>query len=147
MQILKASFDDLPKILDLQKLAYLSEAKLLNDYTIQPLVQTLQELETEFENNTILKMVENDKIIGSVRAHEKNNRVYIGKLMVHPDYQNNGYGTKLLLAIEALYKNKIFELYTSGKSEKNIKLYIKNGYKEFKREKVSDNLEMVYMEK
>jgi len=147
MQILKATYDDLPKILDLQKLAYLSEAKLLNDYTIQPLTQTLQELETEFANNTILKMVEKYNIIGSVRAYEKNNRVYIGKLMVHPDYQKNGYGTKLLTAIEALYENKIFELYTSSKSEKNIKLYMKNGYKEFKREKISDNLEMVYMEK
>jgi len=49
MEIIKADFEDLPKILDLQKLAYLSEAKIHNNYSIQPLLQTLDELEMEFE--------------------------------------------------------------------------------------------------
>jgi ribosomal protein S18 acetylase RimI-like enzyme len=148
MKIEKATFEDLPKILDLQKLAYLSEAKLNNNYSIQPLTQTLDELEKEFDKNIILKLVDdNNEIIGSVRAFEENNRVYIGKLMVNPDYQNKGYGTKLLNTIETYYENKIFELFTSSKSEKNLKLYIKNGYKEYKRKKVSEGLEFVFMEK
>jgi len=147
MEIVKADFGDLPQILNLQKLAYLSEAKLLNNYSIQPLTQTLQELENEFDKYIILKLMDNDKIIGSIRAYEENDRVYIGKLMVHPDYQNNGYGASLLKTIETFYKNKTFELYTSSKSIKNIKLYEKNGYKEFKRERISEDLEMVYMEK
>jgi GNAT superfamily N-acetyltransferase len=149
MEITKAAFEDLPKILELQKLAYLSEAKLLNNYSIQLLTQTLKELENEFDKNIILKLTDenNNEIIGSVRAHEENNRVYVGKLMVHPDYQNKGFGEKLLKAIEKYYENKTFELFTSGKSEKNLYLYKKNGYKEYKREKKSDNLEMVFMEK
>ena len=149
MEIIMANFEDLPQILNLQKLAYLSEAKILNNYSIQPLTQTLQELEKEFDKSIILKLLDNknNKIIGSVRAYEKNNRVYIGKLMVHPEYQNKGFGGNLLKTIESLYKNKTFELYTSNKSVKNINLYIKNGYKEFKREKISEDLEMVYMEK
>jgi hypothetical protein len=40
-----------------------------------------------------------------------------------------------LKKIETYYKNKIFEPFASDKSEKNIKLYLKNGYKEFKRKK------------
>jgi ribosomal protein S18 acetylase RimI-like enzyme len=149
MEIEKANFEDLPQILNLQKLAYLSEAKLVNNYFIQPLTQTLEELENEFEKNTILKLMDNknNEIIGSIRAYEENERVYVGKLMVHPDYQNKGFGAKLLRAIETYYENKIFELFTSNKSKKNIKLYIKNGYKEFKREKISDDLEMVFLEK
>ena len=92
MAILKATQNDLPDILDLQKLAYLSEAKLLNNYSIQPLAQTLEELEKELSRGIILKMMDEKigKIIGSVRAYEENGRVYIGKLMVHPDYQNKG---------------------------------------------------------
>jgi ribosomal protein S18 acetylase RimI-like enzyme len=133
----------------LQKLAYLSEAKLLNNYSIQPLTQTLNELEKEFDKNIILKLVDDKsyEIIGSIRAYEDNNRVYIGKLIVHPDYQNKGYGVNLLKTIETFYKNKTFELFTSSKSEKNLKLYIKNGYKEYKRQKVSEDLEFVFMEK
>ena len=149
MVIKKAVYEDLPGILDLQKLAYLSEAQLLNNYSIQPLTQTLQELEEEFDNHIILKLRDdsNDKIIGSVRAHEENDRVYVGKLMVHPDHQNKGFGKKLLEAIESIYENKTFELFTSGKSEKNIQLYKNIGYKEFRREKASGDLEMIFMEK
>jgi ribosomal protein S18 acetylase RimI-like enzyme len=152
MEIKKAVYEDLTEILNLQKLAYQSEAKLINDYSIQPLTQTLIEIQNEFnKNNTvvILKLIknENNRIIGSVRAHEENNRVYVGKLIVHPDFQNKGFGTKLLNAIETYFPNKTFELFTSDKSEKNLSIYKKNGYKEFKRKKGGDNFELVYLEK
>ena len=149
MEIVKATQKDLPKILELQKLAYLSEAKLVNNYSIQPLTQTLEELENEFSKNIMLKLVDKktDQILGSVRAYEENGRVYIGKLIVHPDYQNKGFGTNLLKTMETYYKNKSFELFTSNKSDKNIMLYKKNGYKEFKRKKLSENLELIYLEK
>ena len=48
MEIIKVNFEDLPKILDLQKLAYLSEAKIHTNYSIQPLSQTLDEIEILF---------------------------------------------------------------------------------------------------
>jgi ribosomal protein S18 acetylase RimI-like enzyme len=149
MEIVKATFEDLPKILDLQKLAYLSEAKLHNNYSIQPLTQTLEELENEFNKNVILELLDtkNNEIIGSIRAYEENDRVYIGKLFIHPDYQNNGFGTKLLENIETFFENKTFELFTSSKSERNLYLYKKLGYKEYKREKISEKMEMVYLKK
>jgi ribosomal protein S18 acetylase RimI-like enzyme len=148
-EIKKATVEDLSKILHLQKLAYLSEAELLNNYSIQPLTQTLEELETEFSKSIILKIEDDDtnEIIGSVRSCEEKNRVYIGKLMVHPNYQNRGIGTKLLKSIETYYQNKTFELFTSNKSDKNILLYKRNGYNEYKRKAVSENLELVFMEK
>ncbi|MDR2447247.1 MAG: hypothetical protein LBD58_08180 [Treponema sp.] len=47
--------------------------------------------------------------------------VFISKLMAaRLDCQNKGFGTKLLQAIEACYKNKTFDLVTSEKSDKNI---------------------------
>jgi GNAT superfamily N-acetyltransferase len=129
-------------------LAYLSEAKLVNNYSIQPLTQTIEELETEFDKSIILKLLdENNEIIGSIRAYEENDRVYIGKLMVHPDCQNKGLGTKLLKTIETYFENKSFELFTSSKSERNLYIYKKNGYKEFTRQKISEGLEIVFMEK
>jgi ribosomal protein S18 acetylase RimI-like enzyme len=150
--IKKAMYEDLVEILDLQKLVFLSEAKLLNDYSIQPLTQTLAELQNEFvkfDKGIILKLIddENNQIIGSVRAYEINDRVYIGKLIVHPDHQNKGFGTDLLKAIETYFENKIFELYTSNKSEKNLYLYKKSGYKEFKREKTAEGYDFVFLEK
>jgi GNAT superfamily N-acetyltransferase len=148
MEVKKAAYEDLAEIFDLQKLAYQSEAQMLNDYSIQPLTQTLTEMQNEFNTGIILKLIdENDKIIGSVRAHEENGRVYVGKLIVHPDYQNKGLGTKLLLTIETFFEGKTFELFTSGKSERNLYLYQKNGYKEFKREKATETYDMVFFRK
>lgn len=146
--IIRAEKADLPEILKLQYLAYQSEAALFGSKDIPPLKETLSEVEAQFKNGTILKMVdENNKIIGSVRALSDDTRAYIGKLMVHPDYQKKGFGKKLLLEIEKYYPNKRFELFTSTRSIDNIRLYKKMGYKEFKEEKITDELVFIYLEK
>ena len=88
-----------------------------------------------------------DVIIGSIRAKESNGTVYIGKLMVHPDYRRNGYGTKLLTEIEKYFPNKRYELFTSTRSINNIRLYQNLGYKIFDRKAITDELQFVYMEK
>ena len=88
MEILKATASDAEEILRLQYAAYQSEAAIYNNYSIQPLTQTLGQAIAEFKESTVLKAVSDGKIIGSVRAVEKDGSVYIGKLMVFPDYQN-----------------------------------------------------------
>ncbi|MBQ9572421.1 MAG: GNAT family N-acetyltransferase [Acidaminococcaceae bacterium] len=146
--IIKADYKDLQEILRLQYLAYQSEAALFGSKDIPPLKQTIDEVIAEYREGIILKMVdENGVIIGSVRAKESNGTVYIGKLMVHPDYRHNGYGTRLLAEVEQFYPGKRYELFTSSRSIDNIKLYQKSGYKEFARKAVNDELQFVYMEK
>ena len=144
----KAKFEDLQEILDLQYLAYQSEAKLFNNQDIPPLKQTLHEVQGEYESGVILKVSdEEDAIIGSVRAYVTNGTVYIGKLVVHPQKQSQGIGTKLLLAIENEYPNQRYELFTSTKSIRNIALYQRLGYHIFKQEKITEEMEFVYLEK
>ena len=144
----KAKKEDLKEILELQYLAYQSEAKLFGDMEIPPLKQTLEEVCEEFERGTVLKaMDENGVIIGSVRAYPDDGTVYIGKLMVHPEMQKKGIGTRLLLEMEREYPNQRYELFTSTKSISNIRLYERLGYKIFKEEAVSEELQFVYLEK
>lgn len=148
MNIRKAEKSDLRKILDLQYLAYQSEAKLFNDPNIPPLKQTLTEVEGEYHKGVVLKAVdENNTIIGSVRAYYENDTVYIGKLMVHPEKQGQGIGRQLLDAIENEYPQQRYELFTSSKSIKNIELYEKSGYKIFREKQITDELKFVYLEK
>lgn len=140
--------DDLQKILDLQYIAYQSEAKLFNNFNIPPLKQTLADVVKEYQKGIILKALDdNNKIIGSVRAYFADGTVYIAKLMVHPQKQKQGIGTKLLFAIEEEYPNQRYELFTSTRSQKNIELYEKLGYKIFNKKKITDELEFVYLEK
>jgi len=148
MIIERANKADLREILALQKLAYQSEADLYNDHSIPPLTQTIEGIEDNFRSHIFLKATISGKIIGSVRAFVSQDTCYIGRLIVDPDFQNQGIGTKLLEAIEGQFNNvKRFELFTGYRSERNIHLYEKNGYREFRREQVSKKLMMVFMEK
>jgi GNAT superfamily N-acetyltransferase len=148
MKIEHAIIGDAEEILGLQKLSYISEAEIYNDYTIQPLMETLDEIKQEFLNQIVLKMMSEDIIIGSVRAYAKDNSCYIGKLIVHPAYQNNGIGTKLMKEIEKQYENvKRNELFTGFKSDKNIHFYKKLSYVIFKTVIINDTLSLVYFEK
>ena len=146
--IAKAQKEDLKEILELQYLAYQSEAALFGNKDIPPLKQTLEEVVEEFDEGLVLKMTdENGVIIGSVRAKEKDGTVYIGKLMVRPDHQKKGYGKRLLIEPEKYYPGKRYELFTSTRSQDNIRLYKSVGYKEFDRKAVDNELVFVYMEK
>ncbi len=148
MIIKRAEMSDLEEILELQYLAYQSEAKLLNNPNIPPLQETIDQLMEEYEKGIILKAVEeNGEIIGSVRAYLENDTVYIGKLIVHPTFQGKGIGTKLLHTIENEYGNVRYELFTSKKSTRNIKLYERIGYKVFKEEQIKDDLIFVFLYK
>jgi ribosomal protein S18 acetylase RimI-like enzyme len=126
----KAGFNDLKEILELQKKAFISEAKLYNNFTIEPMVQSLHSIESEFQKFTFLKAEAENKIVGSVKGRETDEFCWIGRLIVDPEFQNMGIGKRLMKAIENEFPEvKQFLLFTGYKSIKNIKLYESLGYK------------------
>lgn len=144
----KACPKDLEEILVLQKIAYISEAKLIDDYSIPPLQQSFEELKEEFREMVFFKGVINDTIVGSVRACIQNETCYIGKLIVHPNYQNSGMGARLLAAVEGFFSEAHrYDLFTGEKSTKNIYFYQKYGYEIYDKTKISNKLTLVFMEK
>lgn len=148
MKAMLAIAEDCSPILELQKLAYLQEAEIYNDFSIPPLTQTIAELEKEFKDKKVLKVVCNGAIIGSVRAHLENDTCYIGRLIVHPAYQNKGIGSMLMLEIESVFNTaKRFELFTGDKSIKNICFYRKLGYSVYKKETLTADVDILFLEK
>ena len=146
--IVRASAEDAACILELQKLAYRSEAAIHNDFTISPLLQTLDDLRGEFASKTILKAILNEQLVGSVRACEQDGTCCVERLIVHPDFQGNGIGTSLMHAIESCFPTaKRFELFTGHKSERNLRLYKRLGYHVFRQQRINDALIFTYMEK
>jgi ribosomal protein S18 acetylase RimI-like enzyme len=143
-----ASIEDAEDIHELQKLAYTSEAQIIDDFTIPPLHQTIEEIRSEFKHQTFLKVAVENKLIGSVRCYLEKGTCYIGKLIVHPDCQNCGIGTSLLDAAEKQFPDtERFELFTGYKSVKNLHIYEKCGYRRFKSKVVSDKLTLLFLEK
>jgi ribosomal protein S18 acetylase RimI-like enzyme len=148
MEIEKATVLDAEELLTLQKLAYRSEAEIYNDFKIPPLVQTLESIQKDLEDQFFLKALISGRIIGSVRAYAQGTTCYIGRLIVNPEFQNQGIGTKLIYEIEKTFTHcKRFELFTGDKSERNLSLYQKLGYQIYKKANITDLTTIVYLER
>lgn len=148
LEITRASEEDAEIILHLQMHAYLSEAEIYNDYSIPPLIQTLKDIREEFSQQVFLNAIEEGEIVGSVRAYLEKGTAYIRRLMVKSDFQNKGIGSRLMQAIEEHFRMADrYELFTGHRSARNLYLYRKLGYREFKRVSVNDLIILVFLEK
>jgi ribosomal protein S18 acetylase RimI-like enzyme len=149
MKIELAEEQDLSKILELQKRAFYSQALVYNDFKLAPLTQTQDEINEEFLCKPIYKVEKDGKIIASVRCTIDNDVLYVERLIVDPDYQNQGIGANILKELENAYSNTVkrFKLFTGNKSEKSLHLYKKLGYREIKTEWLSEDYALVYLEK
>jgi len=146
--ISRAASKDAPAILALQRLSYQSEAAIYDDYAIAPLTETLAELEADIKRIVVLKAEAGDRLVGSVRGRLADHTILVGRLAVAPDCQNLGLGRRLMSAIEEFFPQAVrCELFTGYKSEKNLTLHTKLGYREARRAPVHPGLTLVYMEK
>ncbi len=143
-----ATVEDAESILELQKIAFNSEAEAHNDPNIEPMIQTLDSLKNDFKSHIFMKSMVGNKIVGSVRGQKKGDTGWIYRLAVDPNYQELGVGKRLMKAIESYFSEcSKFELFTSSLSRKNIYFYKKQGYVEIRTEVINDKLTMVYFQK
>lgn len=148
IDIRDASASDAAEILEIQKLAFRGQGILYNDFMLPPLVQTLEELIQDFKKHVFLKALYEGRVVGSIRGRAEGGTCFISRLSVHPEYQNRGIGKKLMLAIEKRFDSvRRYELYTGQKSEKNIALYARLGYREFERKPQSTKVMLICLEK
>ena len=99
----------------------------------------LEELEDEFQSRSVFKAIQGNNLVGSVRTTVKGDTCCVGKLIVHPAYQNRGIGYALMTYIESHASMiKRLELFTGHRSVRNLYLYEKLGYREYKREKANN---------
>ncbi len=136
------------QVLALQLLCYQSEAALYDDWTIPPLTQTLFDLIQEYDTHRILVARLGDEVVGSVRGRLRDQTCHVGRLIVHPRLQRRGLGGRLLGTIECVFSEATrCELFTGDRSEHNLRLYLRHGYRECRREVVSPRLSLVYLDK
>lgn len=149
INIKQAEENDLQAILSLQKAAFMEVAKQINNYDIPPLSQTIQDARNDFDSCVILKYTSSDgQIIGSVRGNiDDDNICRIGKLVVHPDFQNQGIGKALMHEIEKYFPScRKLTLFTGEETPNTVYLYSKLGYQVvYKKE--TDGINLIHMEK
>jgi ribosomal protein S18 acetylase RimI-like enzyme len=148
MKIEIATIQDVPEILDLQYKAFRPVAESLNWLDAPNLTETVEHARGEFPKYTTLKMLSDDgKIIGSVRGCIEDGSLYIGRLMVLPEFQKNGYGRILLREIQSILPHNRAWLDTSGDVPETVSFYEREGFRTFESKRFENGVSWIFMEK
>ena len=146
--ILRLDGGDAGEIFTLQRAAYVSEAILHEDLGLPPFTQTLGELQAELADPavTALGIRRDGRLVASVRLRVQGEVAELGRLIVAPDLQGQGLGTRLLRAAEADLPETVerVNLFAGEKSVANIRLYEREGFIETHREPAG-TYEMVFL--
>ncbi|WP_405060461.1 tRNA (guanosine(37)-N1)-methyltransferase TrmD [Kribbella sp. NBC_01505] len=149
VRILPAAAGDAGEIHTLQLAAFLSEGQLYDEYAIPPLLETAEAAIERLQEGIVLKAVAGTRIVGSVQLTVDGSVGYIGRIIVAPDWQGRGLGTRLLRTVEKLAPTEVttYELNTGGRSERNLAMYRKAGYREVRREAQTPKVDLVHLAK
>ncbi|WP_433255856.1 GNAT family N-acetyltransferase [Streptosporangium sp. CA-135522] len=141
----RAEPEDAGEILTVQRAAYVSEAQLYGDPFIPPLVESSEQVRKAVETGTVLVARRGKRIVGAIRGQLSGTTCRVGRLVVAPDAQGRGVGGTLLAALHEEVPAVAFDLFTGHLSEGNLRLYRRHGYRETRRERMSDHLTLVHM--
>lgn len=125
---------DAAEILVLQRCCWVSEAVANQTMNIPPLRESLDEVRAWAPQAWVLR--DHGRLIGAVRAHLQADSWHIGRLMVAPDRQGEGWGGLLLRFAEGRAPTAAgwYELFTGQRSVENLARYRHAGYAEYRRD-------------
>ena len=148
MKIELATTQDVPAILDLQHKAFGPLCKVLDWKDAPPMTESLEHAYEEFSRCTTLKAQTDDGlIIGSIHGNVTDGFLYIGRLMVLPEYQQHGIGKQLFHEIQSRLPHKRAWLCTCQQVRPPYDFYLREGFIPYRSEDVGPGLTWVYMEK
>lgn len=144
---------DAEQILKLQYLCFQQEARLYDDYGMQPLTQSLDSVRGELVDGHAMVARLDTEVVAAVRGRVVEDQVAeIAKLIVHPRLQGHGLGSRLLRMMEDSFAERgfpvrLFRLRSGHRSEGNLRLYRRLGYTPVAEHPVHRRLRLVTCEK
>jgi ribosomal protein S18 acetylase RimI-like enzyme len=147
-EIVDATPGDAEAILALQKIAYEREARRYDDWTIPPLVETLDSVRQQIAQHVVLKALVDGRLAGSVRGVVTDGVCEVCRLSVDPTLQRRGIGSALIVAIEGRFPDiEAFELFTGNHSVENLRLYDRHGYRHARTKVLSPAVSLIFLRK
>lgn len=149
IHITPATPADTGELLTLQYAAYVSEARLYDDWNLPPLTETAGQLGEAIAAGLVHKAVIGSRAVGKIRVRVDGDTAHVGRIAVAPDLQGKGVGTRLLAAAEEIAPpgTRRMALFTGHKSAPNIRLYERVGYRETHRVEIDERVTLVHLAK
>ncbi|GAA4395368.1 GNAT family N-acetyltransferase [Tsukamurella soli] len=143
---------DAGELLTLQRAAYVTEAQAHGDLALPPLTQTLDQLTAELASDALDAFglrTRAGRLVAAVRLVTTADGaiVDLGRLVVAPDLQGRGLGSRLLrhaLAGLAGSGTRV-RLFTGERSAANLRLYARFGFAETHRSPSGAGYDLVHM--
>ncbi|WP_103353393.1 GNAT family N-acetyltransferase [Amycolatopsis sp. CA-128772] len=131
MELTDAGPEDAPELLVLQRCCWVQEAILNDTLDIPALHESLEDVRDWTKTWSVWVLRQDHRLIGAVRARLDGDCWEVGRLMVAPDLAGRGLGRRLLAHVEAQApaEARRFALFTGARSERNIALYQRAGYR------------------
>jgi ribosomal protein S18 acetylase RimI-like enzyme len=128
-----------------------TEAQAHGDLALPPLVQSLAELAVELTDPKVLALGlrEGARLVAAVRVRIEDEAAELGRLVVAPDQQGHGLGSRLLREAEKQVPERVqlLRLFTGEYSVANQRLYKRHGYAEDHRSSGGGEYQLVHMTK
>ncbi|WP_186629820.1 N-acetyltransferase [Rhodococcus sp. BP22] len=146
---------DAGELFTLQRAAYVTEAQAHEDLYLPPLIESLTDVTTELDKAEVDSFGLRDgaqRLVGAVRVCVLPANVRcaeVGRLVVAPDMQGRGLGSRLLELVEERISEDITELklFTGEHSVGNLRLYSRFGFQETHRVPTAGGYALVHLSK
>ena len=133
------------KVLNIQKLAYQVEAKLIDSDDIPPLKDTVETLQQCGE--IFYGYFSKEELCGVISIKIETNEIDIHRLFVHPNHFKKGIAQSLLNVIESTSNAETIKVATGSKNIPAVNLYKKNGFEYVKEITVKEQLSLTFFKK
>ena len=138
-ELVRLTATDAGELLTVQRSAYADQARLHQDPNLPPLTQTLPQVLAELVSPEVvaLGLRTAGRLVAAVRLRTPPGapEALLSRLVVVPDQQGTGLGTRLLIAVESVAPQQVQRilLFTGEHSATNLTLYTRHGYVETHR--------------
>ena len=153
--VVTLSGGDAGELLTLQRAAYVTEAQAHDDVSLPPLMQSLDEVVSELAQPDVIAFGLRDdsqRLVAAVRVYlsaTDPHTAELGRLVVAPDMQGRGRGSRLLELVEERLPEQVtdLQLFTGERSLGNLRLYSRFGYQETHRTATPGGYSLVHLAK